>query len=761
MIRKTFPVRWHHASELGNVPPNVPANWECTHKRPANWENTWKPERRAACWLIVTALCFASRRQPRAFGACPPCPRAATSPTPARVSSSRILTGFALRLQRLMARFPASTMRVGAGDLCVLTRGGAQACAPMRTWCPIRRPSTGNVRNVRMAYRFQSEEHPDHGAAACTNGQCHVLRAHAYAGDPGLRDLEMPRTPNMRTDNVHVKVQKYLKDQLENERADAELVRAFGDQRVVEGWVESILATRTGPENVLRVFYEDGTLTAFLKVFANMEERSSGGRSFAVLKAEKIRVLENLDNGDERYYRGKLPGNVKLIAEGKNQLFLSGGGALEIALRAVVGKRFIEKVHEVFVQEKLTVAKYNTALEEERGLSTDHFNAQVMHLVETEGMPIERARATIRRTAKVQYGALVQNPKIGFKSATDAVLVAKGDLDEDDAMLCGQGRENDVSIGKQALRQKRDNIKNVGNYGTRLLHSHTSDMRYRSMRLMVNYGLSAANATQTVADQAIKNDTYALRDDEGNIESGEEHAHAYFNKERDLEMFRKEEEVFGPAPLPDAGAGAPGDGGAGSSASMIVGAGGGSQGAVAAGSAVPAVARSDPPSSAARRLPPSRLQPPPPPLLPAGGSGPSVLGRRTSDRRQLVDALDDFDDVDPSQGSPSLLHTKKKQKQGAPAYRPPSVGASRADGKAPASGGSARASMRSCGGTVRTASHNEVVDNESEIWTPYLQVEGEISFAQIAKYLSSPEGVAWRQNFNIVHVATAKELLEW
>lgn len=154
-----------------------------------------------------------------------------------------------------------------------------------------------------------------------------------------------------------------------------------------------------------------------------------------------------------------------------------------------------------------------------------------------------------------------------------------------------------------------------------------------------------------------------------------------------------------------------------------------------------------------RQLPPSPLQPPPPPPPPAGGSGTSMLGRRSSGRRQLGDAFDAFDDAGPSQGSPSLLHTKKKQK---PAYAPPSVGASRADGKAPASGGSARESMPSCGGAVRTASHNE-----SETWSPYLEVQGEISFEEIVEWLRSPEGVTWKKTFNIVHVATAKELLQW
>ena len=52
---------------------------------------------------------------------------------------------------------------------------------------------------------------------------------------------------------------------------------------------------------------------------------------------------------------------------------------------------------------------------------------------------------------------------------------------------------------------------------------------------------------------------------------------------------------------------------------------------------------------------------------------------------------------------------------------------------------------------------------EEEGWTPYLEVvDGRgINFENIAKYLRSSEGVAWKQSNNIAHFATAKELLEW
>ena len=102
--------------------------------------------------------------------------------------------------------------------------------------------------------------------------------------------------------------------------------------------------------------------------------------------------------------------------------------------------------------------------------------------------------------------------------------------------------------------------------------------------------------------------------------------------------------------------------------------------------------------------------------------------------------------------SVSIRHKKKKPKR----ESAHSNGASRACGKAPASGGSARASIAPPGGAARTTSNKE-----EEMWSPYLVVIEEISFENVAKYLRGSDGIAWRQSNNIAHFATAQELLEW
>ena len=60
-----------------------------------------------------------------------------------------------------------------------------------------------------------------------------------------------------------------------------------------------------------------------------------------------------------------------------------------------------------------------------------------------------------------------------------------------------------------------------------------------------------------------------------------------------------------------------------------------------------------------------------------------------------------------------------------------------------------------------SAAAHTMSHKEDEEWTPYLIVVNEINFENVAKYLRSSEGVAWKQSNNIAHFATAKELLEW
>ena len=186
----------------------------------------------------------------------------------------------------------------------------------------------------------------------------------------------------MRTDNVHVKVRQMINDDLQHERVDdVQLRSVFGDQRVIEGWVELFLATPSGPKKALELLYDEGSFRAAVKFISDMDKASGTPRTFDELEEQKIRSLAILDNHDERYYRGNLknPRNVKLTVEGKQQLFLNGDGAVEIALRNVMGKRFIECVQQEYEDHKRKIKDYNQALESERGLSTEHFHAQVAH----------------------------------------------------------------------------------------------------------------------------------------------------------------------------------------------------------------------------------------------------------------------------------------------------------------------------------------------------------------------------------------------
>ena len=295
----------------------------------------------------------------------------------------------------------------------------------------------------------------------------------------------MPRTQNLPTHNVHVKVRQMINDDLQHERVDdVQLRSVFGDQRVIEGWVELFLAKPSGPKKALELLYDKGPFRAAVRFISYMEDKASGTpRTFEELEEQKIRSLAILDNHDERYYRGNLrhPRNVKLTAEGKQQLFLNGDGAVEIALRNVMGKRFVEYVQQEYEDRKHRVKGYNQALESERELSTEHFHAQVAHAQEAQGLSKASAKAAVQNADRHVYGALLK--PAGFNSGTDAVLCAKGILSEQDAILCGQKRAAEVSIGKEALADERHKVKSVANEGTRVLHSHKADIRYRALRL--------------------------------------------------------------------------------------------------------------------------------------------------------------------------------------------------------------------------------------------------------------------------------------
>ena len=536
------------------------------------------------------------------------------------------------------------------------------------------------------------------------------------------------------------------------QRVDQQL--GGNNQRRVELWVQNMLAQKSGPKRALEILYDRGSAHEFLKLLESVEGQADDARDFITLRDEKIRALEALDNRNERYYAGNLRtkdgsitkhlGAVSLTAVGKMQLFLNGNGALEIALRNEVGKRWIARLVEMEKEEKRVRDLYNEDLEEERKRGKAEKDFQLEHL-KSQGVGEQSARGMLRGSKRNVYQALL-NP-VGIKSGVDGFLVARGKLRVDDAQKCGVERENDTSIGKEEVRRLRQTVKGFGNEGTRILHSREADLSFQATRLMMNDpNMKPNEAYKIVKQQCIDNKMFVLRDRDGEIESAEEHCRVYFDKRHDKEIKRVELAVQ----AAEAEAAAAGAAAAGSSGGVMAveggGGGGGASGSGGESDASSNTSGDGVDAGGGRRL---RM-----------GSGPPTYS--------ADDAFDDFDDaasdtssasVDLSKGSPSLLRTKKKPRQRDPAYHVHSAGASRADGLALAFGGSARASSLALpGAAAHTMSHKE-----DEGWTPYLEVvDGRgINFENIAKYLRSSEGVAWKQSNNIAHFATAKELLEW
>ena len=320
----------------------------------------------------------------------------------------------------------------------------------------------------------------------------------------------MPRTINLSTTNLHTKIKNDLNNELTSAQNSSEVKRVFSKQRFAEGLIQSLLSKPSGPERALRVYYEDGSLKEFLNLLVEMERETSGDRDFRAMRDEKVSQLENLDNRDERYYVGNLRnkvgggittqlGRVILTAEGKNQLFLT-----------------------------------NKELAHERAMNAAHFNVQVETMLQDPSISKKSAHAVARNQTKPLYQGLLQPS--GLKSATDAVLVARDKLPVDDALLCGQNRESEVSVGKDRLKQLRSTVKLPQNDGTRLLHAHLGDMRYRVCRLMQR-DHNIQEATKIVVQQAKDNQTYVLRDADGKIEPAEVLAKEYFDKNTDFEYF--------------------------------------------------------------------------------------------------------------------------------------------------------------------------------------------------------------------------------
>ena len=142
----------------------------------------------------------------------------------------------------------------------------------------------------------------------------------------------MPRSPNLRTDNLHVEIRtKFLKHD-KSRQVVQDLDRTLGgsNERRVESWIQNILAQKSGPKRALSVLYDFGSAQEFLKLLESIEGQADDARDFDTLRDEKMTFLASLDNEGERYYKGNLRtkdgkitaklGQVSLTAFGKMQL---------------------------------------------------------------------------------------------------------------------------------------------------------------------------------------------------------------------------------------------------------------------------------------------------------------------------------------------------------------------------------------------------------------------------------------------------------
>jgi hypothetical protein len=231
----------------------------------------------------------------------------------------------------------------------------------------------------------------------------------------------MPRTQNLRTNDLHVEIrEKFLKEDESHsvvKEIDKKLAgNHVGNQRRVELWVQNMLSQKSGPRQALNALYNGGSAHEFLKFLASVEVHAADARDFNTLRDEKIDCLERLDNQNERYYSGNLrtqKGDITsrlwtviLTAEGKMQLFLNGNGALEIALRNEVGKRWIEKLVRMEHEEKKLRDEYNEELKENRRLSSDQYQMQLEHLI-SQGHDEKSARGMLRGSKRHMYGPIV------------------------------------------------------------------------------------------------------------------------------------------------------------------------------------------------------------------------------------------------------------------------------------------------------------------------------------------------------------------
>ena len=350
----------------------------------------------------------------------------------------------------------------------------------------------------------------------------------------------MSFTAGLRCDDVHVEVRKQLmQDQVFHPlRTELERNGQANGERKLEDMIHRILKEKSGPTTVLEVFFTDGSAIKFFKQMDAIDKHEN----FESFLSEKLRNLELLDNRDNRYYIGTLrnqAGNfstrkLNLTADGKMQLFLNGNGPLEVAMRNAVGKPWLEKLVHLENEVRRQRMEYNKEHAQKRALSTEYFNDQLQCMM-GQGISESVARMKLRNHARYTYQALLPV----FKSGTDAVLCAQDDkLSVQDALLCAQGRDDEVSIGPVELKKRRATVKNVTDRGTQIFHSRQADIRYQE-HLLMTQGVDALEAAKIVAQQSKDSGCYVFKDRDGAPLPPKEQADLYFNKNKDLAVWKQ------------------------------------------------------------------------------------------------------------------------------------------------------------------------------------------------------------------------------
>jgi hypothetical protein len=209
-------------------------------------------------------------------------------------------------------------------------------------------------------------------------------------------------------------------------------------------------------------------------------------QAFLQEKIPHLQALES-ENHAGRYYNGALRNDkgetsksvlkqLTLTAAGKNQLLLNGNGAVEIALRDVVGRKFFERVLAMEEKEKQVRGDYNETLNGTREEGTALFHNMVEFQMDHHNVPEEKAKSIVRACTRTLYKPMVPD----FKSAGDANLVANDKLSIQDALRCKEGREDELTIPKEELQTLRKSYNCVSDQGTRIFHARLADMRFQA-----------------------------------------------------------------------------------------------------------------------------------------------------------------------------------------------------------------------------------------------------------------------------------------